>query len=394
MAIASERAATAASPWLLVANLENRRARFFQEALARRGHPPAEEIAWLDLLDDFSAFERAARPGRIVRIDSPGENFAVWRALAAEGAAPAEELGLWPRIGRAEALALEEDRGRIRFGRQAHLGFREVLRRLERAGEAAGVRFMGHPGDIAVLFDKPACQERLEAAGVPVPESLGVAEGYDGLRASLAARGWRSAFLKPAHASSASGVVAYRTGPGGREMAVTSAEMARGPGGELRLYNSLKVRRYERHADIRALVDALAGERLTVQRWVPKAGLNGRAFDLRVLAMGGRARHFVVRSSAGPMTNLHLGNRRGDPEAFLRRIDPAVWEALQADCVRTREACAPRSLCAGIDAMLSTDWRRWFVLEANAFGDLLPNILHAGLDAWEAQIEAMEALPE
>ena len=44
---------------------------------------------------------------------------------------------------------------------------------------------------------------------------------------------------------------------------------------------------------------------------MPKAGLAGHVFDLRVVVIAGRARHAVVRMSRGPMTNLHLLNRRG-----------------------------------------------------------------------------------
>jgi glutathione synthase/RimK-type ligase-like ATP-grasp enzyme len=378
--------------WLLLSNPENRRAQFFREALTRAGHPPAEEIAWLDFLRDPLAFAAKLRPGLLVRIESPGENFAVWRLLAAWGADAAEEASVPLRVSREAALQLEPDHGRIRLGEQVYLGFREALGHLERAAaEVPGLRFLNHPADIAVLFDKLACQERLEAAGAPSPPSLGLVDGYDALRAAMDARAWRRVFIKPTRASSASGVVAYQLGPSGQELAITSAEMARGPSGELRLYNSLRIRRYERPADVRALIDALASERLMVQRWIPKAGLDGRTFDLRLVAIGERARHFVVRCSQGPLTNLHLGNARGDPAAFLARVDPAVWEAIRADAVRARQACAPRSLCAGIDLALETGWRRHCILEANAFGDLLPNILDAGQDTYSAQVDAMSS---
>jgi hypothetical protein len=57
---------------------------------------------------------------------------------------------------------------------------------------------------------------------------------------------------------------------------------------------------------------------------MPKAGIDGRTFDLRVLVIAGRARHAVARLSRGPMTNLHLLNERGDP-ARVARI-AASWD--------------------------------------------------------------------
>ena len=57
-----------------------------------------------------------------------------------------------------------------------------------------------------MLFDKPRCQRRLSAAGVPVPESFGAPTGFDEVSERL--RTVRRAFLKSAHGSSASGVVA------------------------------------------------------------------------------------------------------------------------------------------------------------------------------------------
>ena len=72
------------------------------------------------------------------------------------------------------------------------------------------------------------------------------------------------------------------------------------------------IRRYHQAAEVADLIDALAREGVQVEEWLPKAGLDESVFDLRVVVIGGEARHAVVRMGPGPMTNLHLGNRRGD----------------------------------------------------------------------------------
>src|SRR5439155_19460211 len=115
---------------------------------------------------------------------------------------------------------------------------------------------------------------------------------------------------KLACGSSASGVVAFRTGAG-QMQAITTAELER-HGGELRLYNSRRIRTYESAADIAPLIDALCRAGVQVEEWVPKASFEGQTFDLRGLVIGGEVCHVVPRLSRQPMTNLHLLNQRGD----------------------------------------------------------------------------------
>jgi hypothetical protein len=199
-------------------------------------------------------------------------------------------------------------------------------------------------------------------------------------------------FVKPAHGSSASGVLAVETGGGGRVRATTSVELT--PGN--RLHNSLKVRRYDREQDIAAVVDALAPDGLHLERWLPKASQQGRAADLRVVVVAGRATHAVVRTSHWPMTNLHLGGLRGDLGAVRQAVESAGarWAGLLDVCERAA-ACFPRTLCVGVDLLPAVGWRKAFVGEVNAFGDLLPRLTGLpgsgaeGLDTYAAQVAAV-----
>ena len=125
-----------------------------------------------------------------------------------------------------------------------------------------------------------------------------------------------------------------------------------------------------------------------VERWVPKAGIDGQTFDLRVVVIAGRAEHVVVRMARGPMTNLHLGNSRGDPTALREKMKDGAWEAAMASCERAASAF-PRSLLAGVDLLIAPGYRRHAVLEVNAFGDLLHGVLARGLDTHSAEVEAL-----
>jgi hypothetical protein len=372
--------------FVVIANPAGKRVALFQQALFGLGLPPARVVPWIDLLGGRARLEDVVRPGGVVRIESPGQDFAVEKALLAAGADVPDEPGP-TRLSRAAIERLTFDRGRILCPRQWYLGFRAALAALGRQLAACPPHvLMTHPDEVAVMFDKPRCQALFAAAGVPVPPALGPVRSYDELGLRMKEAGRRRVFVKLAHGSSASGVVAYQT-DGARELAITSVEMA-GAGDGLRLYNSRHIRRYERRREIAALIDALARERVQVEQWVPKAGLDGRVFDLRVLVIAGRPRHTVVRLSRSPMTNLHLKNQRGDAAAVRQHMGEEAWLAARESC-RRAAAVFPQSLCAAIDLAITPGFRRHAVLEINAFGDLLPGIVDAGQDSYTAQVRAL-----
>ncbi|HTE19485.1 MAG TPA: STM4014 family protein [Armatimonadota bacterium] len=373
---------------MLIGNPECRRVLLFREALTRAGLPPARLVPWLELLRRRVQLAQVVRRGDGVRIESPGRNWEVERALLERGADVSDEAP-FARISPAMARELCPDRGRIVCSRQWYLGFRSVLEQIERElSECPRHTRMQEPGEIARMFDKPECQAGLRAAGVPVPRTLGVPESYEELLARMEQTDCRRVFVKLAHGSSASGVVAYQT-DGVRHQAMTTVETVRS-GGELLLYNTRRLRLYRDPCGIAELVDALCRHRVHAEQWLPKAGISGHTFDLRVLVIGGRVRHMVPRLSRTPMTNLHLLNRRGDLEAVRERLRVEAWEAMRETC-RRAAAHFPRSLHAGLDVLISPDFRRHAVLEVNAFGDLLPGITCDGRDTYADELAAVGA---
>jgi glutathione synthase/RimK-type ligase-like ATP-grasp enzyme len=355
----------------VVGNPENRRMTLLRAAARGLGLPAPRVLAWRDVLAGARP-----EPGALLRVDSPGEDPEVDRLLrgAPEPARHGELIGL------AAAYA-----GLVRAAREVAAGAGTVL---------------NPPEDIAVLCDKRRCHALLSAAGVPVPPALstvssedrsvrgplsrtgGILDGYASLRAGMAAAGWGRVFVKPAYGSSAAGVIALQT-DGVRVNAVTPVEVDGG-----RLYNSLRVRRYTREADVAAIVDRLAPDGLHVERWFPKAGLDTGVLDLRVVVIAGRPTHAVVRTGPGPITNLHLGNARGDLAAVRTAAGPAGWAAAMETCERVA-ALFPRSLHVGVDLMFSVDWRTHAVAEVNAFGDLLPGLLAHGRDTYAEELHAL-----
>ncbi|MFJ9700744.1 STM4014 family protein [Streptomyces fradiae] len=349
--------------WAVVANPANRRVALFARAVREAGLPAPRVVPWADVLRDGGA---DFAPDEVVRLDSPGEDAAVDRALRGV-----------------------DDPTRVEGGARWYERFTAAVRSLR-----GGVR-LDDPGELAVLFDKRRCHGVLAGAGVPVPESPTSGggtpvRGWDDVRALMEARGMARVFLKPAHGSSASGVVAVETAGRGRIRATTSVETAE----DGRLHNSLRVRRVTSEREVAALADALAPDGLHIERWWPKASLDGRAADLRVVVVAGRATHAVVRTSRTPMTNLHLGGRRGDLTAATAAAGPRWADALET-CERAA-ARFPGTLCVGVDLLPAVGWRRFAVAEVNAFGDLLPGLTGLpgsgaeGLDTYAAQVAAVQ----
>ncbi|MBN1286622.1 MAG: STM4014 family protein [Anaerolineae bacterium] len=363
----------------------DRRVALFQAALARFEQPPAVVVSYADLIAGRAHLAEMVTPGAVVRIESPGDDFNTERLFLAEGAdiAAGEE---YSHISRRAALALSFEHGRIWHPRQWYLGYCAVLNDIARQlAECPPHYLMNTPADIAVMFDKRACHERLARHGIPTPRRIGPVNSYDELVEQMRAARCPRVFIKPAHGSSASGVVAYQA-QGNKHLATTTVEMVNG-GDELRLYNSLRVRAYREPADVRRLIDALCRHRVHVEQWIPKAGMDGRSFDLRVVVIAGQVRHVAARLSRGPLTNLHLGNARAPFEAAQAQMPPDAWKAARHTCERAM-ALFPASLYAGIDLLFAPGYRRHAVLEMNAFGDLLMRVAWQGMDTYTAEAAA------
>lgn len=368
--------------FVIIANPENRRVGFLQQALANFNLPPATVISYADLIADKDTLERFNTPNTIIRFDSPEKNFEIDKAIIAAGAEVTDD-GRHQRISAGDAAELEFDKGRILYPRQWYLGWRNLLQKWEKQLQC---RTMNHPGDIAVMFDKPQCCDRFLRHNIPVPRSLGKIYNYDHLREQMQKQECDRVFVKLSHGSAASGVVAYRANSR-FESAITTVERAR-ENGQTLLYNSRKICHYTKTAEIADIINILTDEGVQVEEWQPKAHLQGYGFDVRVVVINGEAQHIVVRLGKSPMTNLHLGNERGDTQEFLAKVGIENWAVMKQTC-EAAAALFPNSLYCGVDLLILPDWQQHVILEINAFGDLLPGIIWNGLDTYTSQVKAI-----
>jgi hypothetical protein len=195
--------------------------------------------------------------------------------------------------------------------------------------------------------------------------------------------GWPRAYVKLNTGASAMGAVALWPDHG--VFGVTT--MTRRDDG---FYNTRSLGRVAGEP-LYAMLDFLLAEGAIVQRGIPMAQIDGQNFDLRVVVLDGRPAFSVFRLSPHPMTNLHLGGRRGDWKACRAAVPTRAWLDALDDAVAAAGCFGARM--AGVDLVFDRGSFRHFVLEVNAFGDFFPGYAdEAGRSVHQAQIEALRPI--
>jgi len=333
--------------WGILGNLDNRRVTAFAATLDR----PPILLSWEDYLHDPHSQHTLAGCD-LVRMESFGEDLAVERLLVdlGDGDGSACTPG---RITAPDAL----------------------FRGLCRALDAWTLRPTApHPAIVPRLFDK-----RLTLAGidVPVPERLPQPTSVEAIIDGVRSRGWHRTFVKLATGSSASGVGMLFT----RRQPRFMTSMQRSDTG---WFNSLRI---QRHDDVVPPLSFLVDQGCVVEQAIDKARLDGAWFDCRVVTILGEPRFVLVRQSRHPITNLHLGGWRGRLDALRERCPPKLFAAAMESCRAVAHAY-PGALHLGIDLCFDRTWTHHYILEVNAFGDLLPRLQVDGrtVYGWEQHL--------
>ena len=339
--------------------------------------PEVEVVPWHMVvprdgnLDGLPAFDRPA----LVRLDSPGRDFEVTRLLLQAGAR------VEPGAGGTDWLALSYRKGELVRPGLLYSGFRRILEGLRRAFDARPhLRPLACPLAVAEVFDKNASSARLDAAGIPTPPSLEPPATPGQLLAALRARRFPTAYVKLNTGSSAASIAVVHPLD---ERPWGLSSVARLDGG---FYSTRRLCRYE-GSDLHAVLRFLLGEGACVQRGIPMAQIDGQNFDLRVVVVYGEPAFVVFRLSSLPMTNLHLGGRRGRFAACRACIPTRAWLDALDHCGEAGRLydCA----MVGVDLLFERGYLRHHVLEVNAFGDFFPGLTDAqGRTTHRIEIEA------
>lgn len=357
------RVAESRAHWIL-GDAYGRRVEDYRFAAMRCGHPKPECIGWDEVIHKgIAILNQIPRDARL-RIDSFGEREEVINSIV--------------RFGGGDSFP---ERGEIRSVHHQYTGICRVLRSLNSWSQIrSDICWDQETDDIEVMFDKWATHLRMLPHR---PETILLPTNEDELDAVLTPflhRCGGRIFVKPRYGSSASGVCFYRV-TNHRQQLIAPIEIDRASN-RIRLFNSLQVRSYTSPSDIRDIFRVLAPQGLIAEAAVNKARVDGDRFDLRIVVINRQADHIVVRQSPSPITNLHLGNRRGSLDAV---IDSVGHDRLQ-HCRRLAihaASCFPKTLYCGVDILLpqSGDPR---ICEVNAFGDFVPNLTADGKTIYEA----------
>jgi hypothetical protein len=367
--------------YVVLANPESLRWKAYAPELsafwtARGVTPEVEVVSWRDLierdgdLDGMRAFDQPA----IVRLESPGRDWQVAQFLLRAGSREQGEDGEhW--------LSLPYAKGRLVRPGLLYAGFCRVLRRLrDGLDRRPHLRPIADPIEVAEMFDKNATSARLAQAGVPVPPSLPAPATVEALLSELRDRRFDTAYVKLNTGSSASGIAVVRP-MDDPPWAISSIVRLDGE-----MYSTRRLRRHG-GTDLDAVLGFLLPEGVCVQQGIRMAQIDGQNFDVRVVMIHGKPACTIFRLSNQPMTNLHLGGRRGDVRQCRAAIPTRAWLDGLDHCITT--ARLYRSAVVGIDLLFENGSLRPFVLEVNAFGDFFPNLTdEQGRSVHHVEIEA------
>ncbi len=369
--------------WAIVGNPGCRRVEAWKAALARHRVVPSH-ISYEDLLGDNPLPTRAA--GCHVRLESAAENPRTYRLLLKLGYAQAHQNS-YPVIEPDQVDALPFERGLLHAPRQAHWGFERLLKSAG-ALRLGNCHYLNQASEIALQYDKTATLSHLQHHGLPVPEFADEVVDYESIRERFRSRG--RVMVKLRHGSGGAGCMAIHWSKmGTRAFATVLEEFT---DGKSSLYAAKKPRYLRDETEIAYLVNRLVHEGLHAEAWLPKARDQGHNFDLRIVTIAGKATHAVARGSHHTFTNLNLGNRRLVLQPIIARLGTR-WGRL-IETAEQAAACFPDSYTLGIDMLLHADWKRWGVLEVNAFGNQLHGITDArGLSTYEAAVDSLMTEP-
>lgn len=352
--------------YLLIANPGTKRCETYRAELraywaARGASPEVEMVPWTEVvardgvLDELGAFDAPA----VVRMESPGKDDDATRLLLEAGARddPREPPRDWRVLPLPKGLL-------VRPG-LLYRGFRRVLRGLRKSFDARPhLMPTACPLAVAHMFDKMSTALTIGKAGVPIPDMLTFPPAdFAVVRGAVVSCGWPTAYVKLNTGSSATGIVALHADADEPFGVTTLANI----GGAF--YNSRLVRRVT-GPDLEAAVQFILNEEEIIQRGIPMAQIDGQNFDVRVVCVYGTPAAVIFRLSPHPMTNLHLGGRRGDYDRCRAAIPTREWLDALDHCAEAA-ACFD-AVVAGVDLLFERGFRRHYVLEVNAFGDFFP----------------------
>ncbi len=347
----------------------SRRVRFWEEVVMANGSEHQLLTFQQIANDDFSTIQQATT----LRITSPGEDFETYKLLLFLG-------------GYDAADSLEFDKGRIRFSRYWYKGWCVILDKIAVwLRQNPTVKAINSPAAIQLAFNKVQCQRHISYKVNTPRIFLNELGNYESFIQLFDALKLHQVFIKPWHGSSASGVMAFRKS-GDKQILYTTIHLVQKEG--IQLYNHLKLQKYTQPETIKIIINEMVQHGLMMEQWIRKKTFRHKSVDLRIVVIGGEAVFVVPRLSPHFITNLHLGNEKGKIETIEARWGTACIEAAKQLAIKA-VAAIEGLFYAGVDVAIDTN-EAPYILEVNAFGDMLLNINHENKTTYEWEFELWE----
>ena len=344
----------------------------FSQALQVAGYPSPQYLDYGTCLRTPEKLIDMLGHIDVLRIDSPGGGFDLWAQFANDGD---YDMGAYP-----------DRNGQIYPQRPFYAGTCGAVNMASRAAKRLNVPCTVDAQAVSMFMDKTKTHELCRQNGLPMAQLLPSVENYQDLCAAMAGANIRKVFMKPFYGSAASGVVAIEKF-GTHMRARTTVELVE-ENGKILLFNSLKLKTYLDEEAVQ-LIDHVAALGVLVEEWIPKLELGDKRCDLRLLVIGGKPAHAVVRISETPITNLHLGNERASADILRTVIPRATWDKIMHFGGQAG-ALFPEHYCIGVDIVVHKNAQDIYVLEINAFGDQLHDVFYEGLSPYAYQIKHLQ----
>lgn len=382
---------------LLLAAHTDPRTILFQAALNKAGLAPAKVMSYQALAESPDVLLSLCAPTSpvLLRVESSGSDLHALQVILEKGEHALQVQGeacYWSTRQIAQAI---RQTGRLVPSHQYNAGLRALLQGLNTFTKQSlpKLRYMNPVEDSLLMNDKAACHAYLHRHDIPVAPALSTpdnpVQNYEDLRSRMQQQNRRRVFVKLCHGAGAAGIVALETSSK-RALAKTTVECVDSPQGRV-LYNSTRIQRINDEAKIGALIDALCQMHIHVEGWIPKAQVAGHSVDLRILVIGGEVCHQVLRMSRSPITNLHLLNQRSEVTPLTQKMSDEAWQSVQETCLNVARLF-PQCTYVALDVLVDISLKRHAVLEVNAFGDFVKNVLHRGLTPHDCEIQALKAI--
>lgn len=339
--------------YLILGNVGSKRWQAYSDELhnfwnERQQHVEIHLVPWHEViladgnLDAFPLFDNPA----LVRIESPGRDFEVTKLLL-------QDNSLIYRKG----LILEPNK--------LYQSFCRILLGLQQSFDARPHLIpLCRPMDVIEMFDKNATLDRLRSVDIPCPDSLIAPSTAGQLLTELQSKPWPTSYVKLSTGSSASGIAVVRA----NQQPITALTSVATVNEEF--FNTRQVHRTEGDT-LLSILQFILEQGSTVQQGIPMAQIDGQHFDMRVIVIHGQIEFTLFRLSPHPMTNLHLGGRRGEWETCRQAIPTRAWLDAMDHCLEVAELY-PNASILGIDLVFERGFLHHYILEVNAFGDFFP----------------------